>query len=59
MATKKKIEWPTAAVLVATVAALTVVYILVPDHRAEIATVVGVSGSVVLAFMRAVLGRES
>lgn len=42
----------TAAVLVAVVAALAAVYVLVPDHRDEIATAIGAAGAVVLAYMR-------
>lgn len=52
MATKKKIEWPTAVVLATTIAALAAVYVLVPDHRAEIAIGVGALGSIALAFLR-------
>ena len=55
MAAKRKIEWPTAVVFATTVAALAAVYILGPDHRAEIAIGVGALGSGALALMRAML----
>lgn len=55
MATKQKIEWPTAAVLCVFLAALAAAYIFVPDHRDEVMAAVTVLGSTFLAFMRPVL----
>lgn len=56
MATKKKIEWPTAVVLSVLLASLAAVYVLVPDHRDEVMGVVTVIGSLLLAVMRPMLG---
>lgn len=50
-----KIHPPTAAVLCVTIASLAAVYVLVPEHRAEIAVAVGAAGSVALGLMRALL----
>ena len=55
MARKKKIEWPTAVVLCVMLAALSAVYVLVPDHRDEIMAGVTLAGSLLLAAMRPML----
>ena len=47
--TAKKIEWPTAVVLAVVATSLAAVYVLVPDHRTEIAIGVGALGSALLA----------
>lgn len=48
-----KIEWPTAAVLVAVIAAIVTVWVTSPDHRGDILAVLGTVGAIVLAVMRA------
>lgn len=48
-----KIEWPTAAVLVAVIVAIVTVWVTSPDHRGDILAVLGTAGAVVLALMRA------
>jgi hypothetical protein len=55
MATKKKIEWPTAAVFLGLLASLTAVYVLVPDHRDEIMAGLTALGTLALAVMRPML----
>lgn len=51
-----KIEWPTAIVLVAVIAAIVAVWITAPDHRGDILAALGTAGAVVLALMRALGG---
>lgn len=51
-----KIEWPTALVLVAVIAAIVAVWITAPDHRGDILAALGTAGAVVLALMRALGG---
>jgi hypothetical protein len=56
--TKRKVEirWPSAVVLIVGIIAVAAVYVLVPEHREEIALGVGGVFAVVLAFMRRILG---
>ena len=41
-----KIEWPTAIVLVAVIAAIVAVWITAPDHRGDILAALGTAGAV-------------
>lgn len=50
-----KIEWPTAAVLVALIAAIVAVWVTGPEHRGDILAGLGVCGGAVLAIMRALI----
>lgn len=47
-----KIEWPTASVLVATIAAIVVAWMTAPEHRVDIVAGVGTIGSFLLALLR-------
>jgi hypothetical protein len=48
-----RLEWPTAVVLVAVIAAIVAVWITAPDHRGDILAALGTTGAAVLALMRA------
>lgn len=50
-----RLEWPTAVVLVAVLAALVAVWITAPDHRGDILAAIGGGGAAVLALMRALI----
>lgn len=50
-----KIEWPTAAVLIALIAAIVAVWVTGPEHRGDILAGLGVCGGAVLALMRALI----
>ena len=50
-----KIEWPTAAVLVAVIALIGLVWWSAPDHRGDILAAVGGAGALVLAVMRGLM----
>ncbi len=56
MATKKmEVRWPTAAVLIAFLVCVTLVYVVVPEHRSEVLAGLAFLGPVLLGFMRRVL----
>lgn len=50
-----RISWPTAAVLVAVIAAIVVVWVTSPDHRGDILGAIGALGALLLAVMRPML----
>lgn len=50
-----RISWPTAAVLVAIIAAIVVVWVTSPDHRGDILAALGTVGALLLAIMRPML----
>jgi hypothetical protein len=47
-----RLEWPTAVVLVAVIAAIVAVWVTAPDHRGDILAALGTAGAAVLALMR-------
>jgi hypothetical protein len=54
--TRLVIRWPSAAVLIAGIAAVAAVFIFVPEHRGDIGLGVAAVFTIALAFMRRVLG---
>lgn len=54
--TRLVVRWPSAAVLIVGIVAVSCVYIFVPDHREEIGLAVGGAFALALAFMRRILG---
>lgn len=55
-----RISWPTAAVLVAIIAAIVAVWVTGPEHRGDILAALGILGPALLALMRPMLrGGES
>lgn len=53
---KLVVRWPSAAVMIAVIAAATAIYIFVPEHRDQWLAAAAIVGPLVVAFMRRVLG---
>ncbi len=54
--TRVVVRWPTAAVVIAGIAAVTAVYVLVPEHRGDIGLGVAAAFALLLAVMRRLFG---